>query len=50
MDTEKFDLEAVTLDDCIRKFMLEQKETVIKAGHVKGFSYSGKECKCGYKK
>lgn len=43
MDSEKINLEAVTLDDCIRKFMLEQKETVIKAGHVKGFSDSGKE-------
>ncbi len=43
MDSEKINLEAVTLDDCVRKFMLEQKETVIKAGHVTGFSDSGKE-------
>ena len=43
MNSEKINLEAVTLDDCIRKLMLEQKETVIKAGHVTGFLDSGKE-------
>lgn len=43
MDSEKINLEAVTLDDCVRKFMLEQTETVIKAGHVVGFSCSRKE-------
>ena len=27
-------LEAITLEDCIRRFMLEGTETIIKAGHV----------------
>lgn len=36
-------LEAITLEDCIRRFMLEGTETIIKAGHVVGFSCSRKE-------
>lgn len=40
---EEMNLEAITLEDCIRRFMLEGTETIIKAGHVVGFSCSRKE-------
>ena len=40
---EKMNLEAITLEDCIMRFMLEGTETIIKAGHVVGFSCSREE-------
>lgn len=40
---KEMNLEAITLEDCIRRFMLEGTETIIKAGHVVGFSCSGEE-------
>ena len=40
---KEMNLEAITLEDCIRRFMLEGAETIIKAGHVVGFSCSRKE-------
>ena len=40
---KEMNLEAITLEDCIRRFMLEGTETIIKAGHVVGFSCSRKE-------
>ena len=43
MDSEKINLEAITLEDCIRRFVLEGMETIIEAGHVVGFSCSREE-------
>lgn len=40
---EEMNLEAITLEDCIRRFVLEGTETIIKAGHVVGFLRSRKE-------
>lgn len=40
---EEMNLEAITLEDCIRRFMFEGTETIIKAGHVVGFSCSREE-------
>ena len=42
-------LEAITLEDCIMRFMLEGTETIIKAGHVVGFSCSRKERNLDFK-
>lgn len=42
-------LEAITLEDCIRRFVLEEAETIIKAGHVVGFVQQ-KGVEFGYEK